>query len=70
MKIYESPEVQSVAYSSGGDGTACGMQQVSPFVLGSGEVETERVLFKATPKPVQQTSRERLDVKYDSKLVS
>ena len=69
-KLYESPEVQSVACSSGGDGTACGMHQAFPLVSSSSEIETVLVLFKAPPKPAKQTSRERLDVKYDSKLVS
>ena len=39
-KLYESPEVQSVACSSGGNGTACGMHQAFPLVSSSGEVET------------------------------
>ena len=67
-KLYESPEVQSVACSSGGDGTACGMHQAFPLVSISGEVETVLVLFKAPPKPVRQTSRANQDVKYESKL--
>ncbi len=67
-KLYESPEVQSVACSSGGDGTACGMHQAFPLVSSSGEVETVLVLFKAPPKPAKQTSHERLDVKDESKL--
>ena len=67
-KLYESPEVQSVACSSGGDGTACGMHQAFPLVSSSGEVETVLVLFKAPPKPVRQTSRANQDVKYESKL--
>ena len=67
-KLYESPEIQSVACSSGGDGTACGMHQAFPLVSSSGEVETVLVLFKAPPKPAKQTSHERLDVKDESKL--
>ena len=67
-KLYESPEVQSVSCSSGGDGTACGMNQAFPLVSISGEVETVLVLFKAPPKPVRQTSRANQDVKYESKL--
>jgi two-component system, NtrC family, response regulator HydG len=49
-KLYESSEVQSVACSSGGDGTACGMHQAFPLVSSSGEVESVLVLFKALPK--------------------
>ena len=64
-KLYESPEVQSVACSSGGDGTACGMHQAFPLASSSGEVENVLVLFKA---PSKQASGERVDVKYESKL--
>ena len=67
-KMYESPEVQSVACSSGGDGTACGMHQAFPLVSSSGEVESVLVLFKVPPKTAKQTSGERVDVKYESKL--
>jgi two-component system response regulator AtoC len=67
-KLYESPEVQSVACSSGGNGTACGMHQAFPLVSSSGEVKTVLVLFKAPPKPTKQTSCEHLEVKYESKL--
>ncbi|RPH80970.1 MAG: sigma-54-dependent Fis family transcriptional regulator [Nitrospiraceae bacterium] len=66
--LYESPEVQSVACSSGGDGTACGMHQAFPLVSNSGEVETVLVLFKELSKPSKQTSRERPDVNDESKL--
>jgi two-component system response regulator HydG len=67
-KLYESPEVQSVGCSSGGDGTACEMHQAFPLVSSSGEVESVLVLFKAPPKPAKQTSGERMKVKYESKL--
>jgi two-component system, NtrC family, response regulator HydG len=67
-KIYDSPDVQSVACSSGGDGTACGMRQAFPLVSSSGEVESLLVLFKAPPKPSKQTSGERAGAKHDSKL--
>jgi two-component system response regulator AtoC len=67
-KLYESPEVQSVACSSGGDGTACGMHQAFPLVSSSGEVESVLVLFKSPPKSVKQSSGERVEVKYESKL--
>jgi len=66
-KMYESPEVRSVACSSGGDGTACGMHQAFPLVSSSGEVESVLVLFKVPPKPAKQTSGERVEVKYGSK---
>jgi two-component system response regulator HydG len=67
-KLYESSEVQSVACSSGGDGTACGMHQAFPLASSSGEVENVLVLFKAPSKPSKQASGERVDVKYESKL--
>ena len=67
-KMYESPDVRSVACSSGGDGTACGMHQAFPLVSSSGQVESVLVLFKVPPKPAKQTSGERVDVKYESKL--
>ena len=55
-KLYESLEVQSVACSSGGDGTACGMQQAFPLVSSNGEVESVLVLFKAPPKRAKQST--------------
>jgi two-component system response regulator AtoC len=67
-KLYESPDVRSVACSSGGDGGACGMHQAFPLVSSRGEVEFVLVLFKVSPKPAKQTSGERADVKYESKL--
>ena len=67
-KLYESSEVQSVACSIGGDGTACGMHQAFPLVSSSGEVESVLVLLKAPPKPAKQASGERVDVKYESNL--
>jgi two-component system response regulator HydG len=57
-KLYESLEVQSVACSSGGDGTACGMHQAFPLVSSSGAVESVLVLFKAPPKPAKRSSDE------------
>ena len=66
-KMYESPEVRSVACSSGGDGTACGMHQAFPLVSSRGEVESVLVLFKALPKPVKQTSGDRAVVRHESK---
>ena len=66
-KMYESPEVRSVACSSGGDGTACGMHQAFPLVSSSGEVESVLVLFKALPKTEKQTSGAHGVVKHESK---
>ncbi len=57
-KMYESPEVQSVACSSGGDGTACGMHQAFPLASSSGEVESVLVLFKAPTKSAKPSSDE------------
>jgi two-component system, NtrC family, response regulator HydG len=57
-KLCESPEVQSVACSTGGDGTACGMHQAFPLVSSSGEVESVLVLFKAPPKPAKRSNDE------------
>ncbi len=67
-KMYESPEVQSVACSSGGDGTACGMHQAFPLVSASGKVESVLVLFKTPLQPAKQTSGERREAQYESKL--
>jgi len=67
-KLYESSEVLSVACSSGGDGTACGMHQAFPLVSGSGKVESVLVLLKKLPKPVTETSSERAGEKKESKL--
>ncbi|MBI3808199.1 MAG: sigma-54-dependent Fis family transcriptional regulator [Nitrospirae bacterium] len=67
-KLYESPDVRSVACSSGGDGTACGMHQAFPLVSSSGEVESVLVLLKAPSKPAKQTSGERAEAKYELKL--
>ena len=67
-KLYESAEVQSVACSIGGDGTACGMHQAFPLVSSSGEVESVLVLLKAPPKSAKQTSGERVEAQYEPKL--
>jgi two-component system, NtrC family, response regulator HydG len=67
-KLYESPEVRSVACASGGDGATCGMHQAFPLVSTRGEVESVLVLFKKLPKPVKQRSSERTEVKNESKL--
>src|SRR5678815_1185362 len=68
MKLYESPEVRSVACGSGGDGAACGMHQAFPLVAGSGKVESVLVLFKGLQGPVQQASNRRAEVKNESTL--
>jgi two-component system, NtrC family, response regulator HydG len=67
-KLYESPEVRSVACGSGGDGATCGMHQAFPLVSGSGEVESVLVLFKRLQKPIERTSNRRAGVKNESKL--
>lgn len=59
-KMYESPDVRSVACSIGGDGTACGMHQAFPLVSSGGEVESVLVLFTAPPKSAKQSSGERM----------
>jgi len=59
-KMYESPEVQSVACSSRGDGTACGMHQAFPLASSGGEVESVLVLFTALPKPAKPSSEEHM----------
>jgi two-component system, NtrC family, response regulator HydG len=67
MKVYESPQVQSVACSTGGDGAACGMRQAFPLVSSSGEVGTVLVLFNAPPSG-KQTSGGSVEEKPESKL--
>ncbi|MBM4139747.1 MAG: sigma-54-dependent Fis family transcriptional regulator [Nitrospira sp.] len=58
MKVFESPEVQSMACSVDGDGTACGMRQASPLVLSQGDVGSMLVLFK--DEQLQPVSKENL----------
>lgn len=50
MKVFEAPEVQCVSCSSGGDGTACGMQQAFPLSDANGTVASMLVLFGPTLK--------------------
>ncbi|HSN03902.1 MAG TPA: sigma-54 dependent transcriptional regulator [Nitrospira sp.] len=45
-KVFEAPEVQSVACGSGVEGAACGMHQAFPLVSSHGAVESMLVLFK------------------------
>jgi two-component system response regulator HydG len=54
MKVFEAPEVQCVSCSSGGDGTACGMQQAFPLADQTGAVASMLVLFKPPSEPVGQ----------------
>lgn len=58
MKVFEAPEVQCVSCSSGGDGTACGMQQAFPLADASGAVASMLVLFKPESRPIQQSTHE------------
>ena len=67
-KLYESPDALSVACSSGGDGTVCGMHQAFPLISSRGQVESVLVLFKTPPKPAPQTSDEVAEVRYQSKV--
>jgi two-component system, NtrC family, response regulator HydG len=52
IKVFEAPEVQCVSCSSGGDGTACGMQQAFPLTSSRGEVDSMLVLFKSEQIPM------------------
>jgi two-component system, NtrC family, response regulator HydG len=68
MQLYESPDVLSVACSTGEDDTACGMHQAFPLVSCRGEVESVLVLFKVPSNPAQQTSGESAEVTCQFKL--
>ena len=46
IKVFEAPGVECVSCSSGGDGTACGMQQAFPLTSSGGEVGSMLVLLK------------------------
>ena len=46
IKVFEGPDVQSVACGVGGDGSACGMHQAFPMTSSGGEVGSMLVLFK------------------------
>ena len=52
IKVFEAPEVQSVSCSSGGNGTACGIQQAFPLADANGTVASMLVLFKREQVPV------------------
>ena len=43
--VFETREVRTIACSSSGDGTACGMHQAFPLMAASGEVGSVLVLF-------------------------
>ncbi|KAF4515784.1 hypothetical protein B566_EDAN000019 [Ephemera danica] len=49
-KVFESPEIQSVSCTAGGDGVACGMRQAFPLVASDGKVSSMLVLFTPSPK--------------------
>lgn len=49
VKVFDTPEVQSISCHSGGDGTACGMRQVFPLASASGDIGSMLVLFKDEP---------------------
>lgn len=57
-KVFETPEVQCVSCSGGGDGTACGMQQAFPLTDAQGSVISMLVLFQPTLKSVQPATAE------------
>ncbi|MBH0197472.1 MAG: sigma-54 factor interaction domain-containing protein, partial [Nitrospira sp.] len=46
IKVFDTPEIQSVSCQSGGDGTACGMHQAFPLASGHGDISSMLVLFK------------------------
>jgi len=46
IKVFEGPEVQSVACSIRDDGSACGMHQAFPLTTSHGDVASMLVLFK------------------------
>jgi len=57
-KVFETPEVQCVSCSGGGDGTACGMQQAFPLTDANGSVVSMLVLFQPRSKPVHAATAE------------
>ena len=52
IKVFEAPGVECVSCSSGGDGTACGMQQAFPLTSSGGEVGSMLVLLKREQGPM------------------
>jgi two-component system, NtrC family, response regulator HydG len=57
-KVFESPGIQSVSCTAGGNGAACGMHQAFPLVASDGQIASMLVLFtpptKRTPRPTLQ----------------
>ena len=49
IKVFDTPEIQSISCQSGGDGTACGMHQAYPLAAGPGDIGSMLVLFKGEP---------------------
>ncbi len=47
-KVFESADVESVSYSTGGDGMACGMHQAFPLLSSQGEEAAVLVLVKSS----------------------
>lgn len=58
INVFMAPEVQCVSCSSGGDGTACGMQQAFPLVDAEGTVASMLVLFKPALDPIPRVTAE------------
>lgn len=56
ITVFETPEVQCVSCSGGGDGTACGMQQAFPLTDQHGAVASMLVLFESASKAAQGVS--------------
>lgn len=54
--VFETGEVRTVACSSSGDGTACGMHQAFPLVSSSGEVASVLVLFHKRQEPLSSST--------------
>ncbi len=58
IKVFEAPGVECVSCSSGGDGTACGMQQAFPLADVNGTVASMLVLFSPAPRPYHRATPE------------
>ncbi len=50
IKVFDTPDVQCVSCSGGGDGTACGMHQAFPLMDEKGSVASMLVLFTPAAK--------------------
>jgi two-component system response regulator AtoC len=55
IKVFETPEVQSVSCTNAGESTACGMYQAFPLITEQGQVGVMLVLF--TDKDAEQLPR-------------